>query len=208
MRKVALVVATAAAVTVGWTEAYACKGEETLFEDSFDELDPSWGNGSDNVKIVDGQLQISPEKNNNYRVVSSFSLYDDADICVATTHVAGPDDQNSEGILFWFTDANNYHLFVVSSAGNWAVFRLVNNKWRTVINWTSSPAVNQGRGKVNHLRVLTKGKVATFFVNDTELAKVHGEPPKNGQFVGVFAGDYSASERVIEAFDDFIVSRP
>jgi hypothetical protein len=185
--------------------AYACGTGEVQFEDNFDELDPSWGDGGESLKVADGQLQIITTSPQTFRAISHFSLYGDADVCVKTVHVKGPEDQSSTGIVYWFADPQNFYWFAISSAGTFAVFRYMKDKWQNLIPWTTSDAVNKGPQAKNALRVHTEGNVSTLFVNDKQIAKIKGVPPKDGQSVGVGMEQFS-QEPVTEAFDDFTVT--
>ncbi len=208
MRKIALMIAAAAAVAFWGTAAYACKVQDALFEDSFDELDPSWGEETDIVSIVDAHLQFALTKDQVAWAISHFSIYDDADICVTVTAVKGADDKTAEGIIFWFTDYNNFYWFAISPAGTWSLFRYISGKWVSVGSWATNPAVNKGIGAANELRVLTVGKVATVFVNGKQLGKFKGVPPKDGQLVGLAVEQLGPDDPITIAFDDFAVAAP
>ncbi len=202
-----LLCAGAIAIVASISSAYACGPGVVQLEDSFDELDPSWGDGGDTLQIVDGQLHIVTTTPQTFRAISHFSIYEDVDICVSTTHVKGPPDQSSAGIIYWFADAENFYWFATSPAGTYAAFRLVKNRWSTLIPWTASDAVKKGTGAVNLLRVQTKGNVSTLFINDKQVSKLKGVPPKNGQLVGVGVEQFSA-DAATEAFDDFTTAEP
>jgi hypothetical protein len=159
--------------------AYACGTGEIQFEDNFDELDPSWGDGGESLKVVDGQLQIITTSPQTFRAISHFSVYGDADVCVTTVHVKGPEDQSSTGIVYWFADPQNFYWFAISTAGTYAVFRYMKDKWQNIIPWTTSDAVNKGPQAKNALRVHTEGNVSTLFVNDKQIAKIKGVPWSN-----------------------------
>ena len=94
------------------------------------------------------------------------------------------EDQSSTGIVYWFADPQNFYWFAISTAGTYAVFRYMKDKWQNIIPWTTSDAVNKGPQAKNALRVHTEGNVSTLFVNDKQIAKIKGVPPKDGQAVG------------------------
>lgn len=102
------------------------------------------GDGGESLKVVDGQLQIITTSPQTFRAISHFSVYGDADVCVTTVHVKGPEDQSSTGIVYWFADPQNFYWFAISTAGTYAVFRYMKDKWQNIIPWTTSGAVNKG----------------------------------------------------------------
>jgi len=129
MRKVAVLLAASAATIVATISgAYACGEGKVQFEDTFDELDPSWGNGGDQMQIVDGQLHIIATTPQTFRAISSFGFYDDADICVTTTLIKDPRISlrlaSSTGTPMRRTSTG-------STAGTYVVFRLMKNRWVT-----------------------------------------------------------------------------
>jgi hypothetical protein len=127
----------------GCPPAHACQGEEVLSEDGFEFLDPGWGQ-FDLISLVDEQLELASDEIALSRAISSFSTYDDADICVTVTHVKGPDDTSAAGIVFWFGDVNNYYLFEICPFGTWQASRLLKGKWLTIAPWAENPAIKKG----------------------------------------------------------------
>ena len=82
-------IALAAAVWLGaaaWPSA--CQGTTILFQDSFDRLQPTWGEESDSFKVVDSQLEVSPAADSYHWSANSANLYDDIDMCVTMTTIA------------------------------------------------------------------------------------------------------------------------
>ncbi len=66
--------------------------------------------------------------------------------------------------------------------------RLVGGRWLTPIAWTPNEAINKGLGQVNKLRVVTKGRQATAYVNDKQVATINGQPPAGGGCIGLTGG--------------------
>jgi len=185
-----------------------CPGLDTLFEDHFDKLQPTWGAPNASVKIDNGQLVISPASGLYTWVVNSAGVYDDLDMCVTVTTVAGVDaTQAKAGSIFWYTDVNNFYVFEIAPNGKASVWRRERGKWLAQINWQDAPSANKDDGSSNELRVTTVGSDATFYVNGTQFQKLSGSPPDNGQQIGLFAGSPDKGAATF-AFDDLKATKP
>ena len=85
---------------------------------------------------------------------------------------------------------------------------MVKGDWRSPVPWGPSPLVPVGDAKTMRLRVVTKGAMATAYVNDSKFADVTGDAAiPGGSKVGIVAGSPMAGVSV-NAFDDFIVTQP
>ena len=91
-------IAVAAAIWLGaFGSASACQGTAILFQDSFDRLQPTWGEESDFFKVVDSQLEVSPAADSYHWSANSANLYDDIDMCVTMTTIERGRSGRSQG---------------------------------------------------------------------------------------------------------------
>jgi hypothetical protein len=67
-------------------------------------------------------------------------------------------------------------------------------------------SVKKGLGQPNEMRIVTKGRLATVYVNDTQVASFKGFPPDGGSMVGLFAE--SGDKPYTWKFSDFSVRKP
>src|SRR4029077_8622739 len=68
------------------------------------------------------------------------------------------------------------------------ISRYVTDRWLQSVGWIENEAINKGIGQVNRLRVVTKGRQATAYINDKQVATFNGQPPQGGGRVGVSGG--------------------
>jgi hypothetical protein len=87
MRFPSIAMAAAILLAAGGVAA-ACQGTTILFQDSFDRLQPTWGEASDVFKVVDSRLEVSPAADSYHWAANSANLYDDIDMCVTMTTTA------------------------------------------------------------------------------------------------------------------------
>jgi hypothetical protein len=115
--------------------------------------------------------------------------YGDVNVCVTLGTVATEKAENElGGVVFWAVDYASFYVFQVNPTnGQFDVAqRLASGQWNLAVGWTASPAIMQGMGKTNSLRVQTKGSTATLFVNDQQVGTVNGTSPTGGGQVGFY----------------------
>jgi glucose/mannose transport system substrate-binding protein len=162
-------------------------GGDILYEDDFTNLDPSWGTPGDILSVKDGKLILKPALNTTQSVLNQSNVFDDADIEVEVTLAAG-DPIVAGGLIFWAKDYTNFYCLCVDANGSFKISHFVTDRWLTPVGWTESGAVNKGVGQVNKLRVVTKGRQATAFINDQQVIAINGQPPQGGGCVGISGG--------------------
>ncbi len=187
--------------------AAVCPGLNVLFEDRFDAPQPTWTTDSA-AKIENGTLTVSPQAGTYAWLANNAGLYDDADMCVTVTTLAGVDDSDAKaGPIFWYEDVNNFYVFEIAPNGKASVWRRQRGKWLAQVNWQDAASANKGDAAVNELRVTMVAGDATFYVNGTEFSKLSGSPPENGQQIGLFVGSPDKGAATF-AFDDLRVTNP
>ncbi len=202
-------VAVAAAVWIAAGGlAIACQGSAILFQDSFERLQPTWGQESDSIRVVDGQLEVSPAADSYHWAANSANLYDDIDMCVTMTTIESGDPVEAKaGLIFWYVDVNNFYVFELAPNGMASVWRRQRGKWLEQVPWREAAGANKGDAAINELRVATTGDSATFHVNGQEFEELQGTAPEAGQQIGLFAAS-PPQERARFGFDNLKVTRP
>lgn len=193
------------AVNVGHA---ACQGSSILYQDGFERLQPTWGTESDFFRVVDSQLEVRPPSDTYYWSANSANLYDDIDMCVTMTTLTEADPLESKaGLVFWYTDVNNFYVFELAPNGKASVWRRQRGKWLAQVEWRDAEGANQGDGAINELRVTTLGSEATFYVNGERFEELAGTPPDNGQQIGIFAASPPDGVAAF-GFDNLTVTKP
>jgi hypothetical protein len=188
--------------------AAVCPGLEVLYQDSFDQLQPTWGEPSAAVKAEGGALTLSPPVGSYVWVVNSAGTYDNVDMCVSVTTMSGKDaTQAKAGPIFWYQDVNNFYAFELAPNGRASVWRRQRGKWLAQVDWQDVASANKGDNATNEMRVTTVGDDATFYVNGTQFKKLSGSAPDGGQQIGLFAGS-ADKDAAVFSFDDLKVTKP
>jgi hypothetical protein len=197
---VALVLSLAGFALTSSAVHAGCTGSQVLLQDNFQSMASNWGTADDNHSVKNGMMVISPPVNQTYIYLNSGNIFTDMSACVDLTATTGGAKEGYlwGGIGFWATDVNNLYYFAVAPAGTYSVSRYLNNHWYKVVDWTASAAIKKGLNQVNHLSVVTKGNQATFFVNDTQVATINGQPPQGGGEIALCADSGPKSRSVFE----------
>lgn len=176
-----LSVAALAAAVCFASPAFACKGKNVLFEDTFAD-DSNLGDVSQYGSIADGVFKLNAKKGYNYHFFYQADSYDKADICVDVTQLS-PGDAGA-GLMFNATGGNDYYYFWVNPGGIAGISRWSNNKWLRPV---PARKVQVDAKKAVTLRVTLDGDHATAYVNDQKLADFKVKPVDGGGFVGLGA---------------------
>ena len=166
---------------------------DILYEDDFNNLDPSWGTPGDILSVKDGKLVLKPALNTTQSVLNQSNVFDDADIEVEVTLSSG-DPIVAGGLIFWAKDYTNFYCLCIDAQGSFKISHFVTDRWLNPVGWTESDAILKGVGQVNKLRVVTKGRQATAFVNDKQVIAINGQPPQGGGCVGISGGSAQDSQ--------------
>lgn len=185
---------------------------DVLFYDSFAPGETgAWlveGDEAGRTAVVDEQLQIQIDAPNVLQFTTlrepSFS---DFVLEVDARQLAG-DPQGSYGILFRMQDTLRFYRFEITGSGLFMIERRnADGSWtRFVEDWTPAPAVAQGLGSLNRLRVEAAGSDLRFYVNETLLQQVTDGVYTAGT-LGFDAGTFGQPGLVV-AFDNLVVRRP
>jgi glucose/mannose transport system substrate-binding protein len=180
-------------------------GGDILYEDEFTNLDPSWGTPGDILSVKDGKLILKPALNTTQSVLNQSNVFDDADIQVEVTLSSG-DPIVAGGLIFWAKDYSNFYCLCIDGKGSFKISHFVTDRWLTPVGWTESDAINKGVAQANKLRVVTKGRQATAFINDKQVITINGQPPQGGGCVGVSGGSAQDSQNTWQFADLRVIS--
>ena len=129
--------------------ALACQGSAILFQDSFERLQPTWGQEGDGFRVADGQLEVTPAADSYFWAANTANLYDDIDMCVTMTTVAAADPIDAKaGLIFWYSDVNNFYVFELAPNGMASVWRRQRGKWLEQVAWREADGANKGDGGI------------------------------------------------------------
>jgi tetratricopeptide (TPR) repeat protein len=182
---------------------------QMLFQEDFATLDPAWGAPSSNISVQDGKLTLQPELNNSFTALNQAHLFEDMDARVKI-RVAKSDNPNyGGGLVFWAADYKDYYYLLVTGDGWFGVKRWTNGRVLDPVPWRQKSALKKGIGEWNQLRVVTKGKQATVYINDTEVVTLKGQPPKGGGFIGLTGNSPpDVQNKTVWEFSELRVMKP
>jgi hypothetical protein len=203
------VYAVAVALSLGLLLAAApaaaeCDPDNAIFEDDFEFLDASWNNPSDSFYVEDGALIIKSFWGN----INPQTQSEAANVCLDTTIVEASDpDQSPIGVVWWWENWDNYYYLFYWANSDWIEVRRYVKGQHVNVAAVQTLALKQGAGETNHIELRLKPKDATIFINDTEVLRFKGKPPKGGGSIGVY-GTSPEDKPATYSFDNVIVSVP
>lgn len=163
-----------------------------IYEDDFQDSSSGWddafdahttkqyGNNRYQIEIIASNLVawgLANRDVDNFEVEVEAKLEDGA-------------PSNGYGLLFRFLDRENFYRFDISGDGYYLLSKFVKGQWVTLVDWTASPAINQGKAAANILKVSAFGPQITVSANGQQLASVTDDSLTHGNF-GFFAGTFS-----------------
>lgn len=172
---------------------HAADPADLQFEDNFETLDASWGEGKE-YGVKDGKFFIELAPDSALTVLNQANVFEEIDATILLTIVkVDPPEYGAAGLVFWAKDYSDYYKFMIDAAGEYHVTRLVGNRWASIIDWKPNDAIKKGLGQTNELRVVTEEHTATLYVNGVQLIHFKGQHPEGGQLIG-FNADSSESK--------------
>jgi len=189
------------------TNALSVAADEVLYEDNFTNLDPSWGTPGERLSVKDGKLTLKPGLNTTRSILNQSNVFDDADISVEVSMPAG-DANVPGGLVFWAKDYTNFYCLCIDATGHFKISRYVTDRWLQPVGWTENEAVKKGIGQVNKLRVVTRARLGTAYINDKQVTIFSGQPPPGGGCVGVSGGSAENSQNTWQFANLRVIATP
>lgn len=145
-------------------------------------------------QIRDGVYEMVVELSGDIFWVTAGHTFANGTYQVEATPLEGTED-NGYGLLLRVDDDEaQFYMFKVSSDGYVFIGRCEERCAETEAlvgqDWFASPAVAQGFGVTNRLRVTAEGPQMTFFVNETEVGQVVDQSLSRGD-VGLLAETFA-----------------
>jgi len=166
--------------------ARAADADGVVYSDDFATLRSGWGTADGVQSVADNKLLLNPKPDTIYASLYTDRSFADADIRVKVSQTKG-DLASPFGLAFWGVDYSNYYVARIRSNGVCWVGRKMGGKWLSPVYSEEKPAVRKGLGETNELRVVTRGRLATVYVNGQQIAEFRGYPPTEPGKIGVYA---------------------
>jgi hypothetical protein len=178
-----------------------------VYQDDFADQASGWDDAFDEYTLKQyGAHKYHIEVNTPNLFAWGLANRDIADsvLEVTTKQWEGPNN-NSYGVIFRLQDKDNFYRFDITGDGFFLLSKSVDGKWLTLVDWTSTPAINTGQAE-NDLRVSALGAKISIYANGRFLAEVEDESFRHGD-IGFFAGTFD-EPNVHISFDDLRVWAP
>lgn len=108
---------------------------------------------------------------------------------VTAKEVAGPVN-HGYGLVFRHVSTGNYYQFMITSSGDYAVFKVQNDTASDLVPYTPSSAIDVGLNAVNTLSVTMTGSVFDCYVNGVKVTETHDSSFPEGKWgLGVYSTD-------------------
>ncbi len=211
MRSLIATAALLSVMAVAPAVAATCPGNVT-YHDTFATAGTGWNlNTAATVKVTmgGGKADISfAQQGLGQSLQFSSNQYGDVSVCATvSTPATSKVEDEAAGITFWGTNSSTYYMFETLVSGQFFVGFNNNGTWQALFAKQANAAVAKGAGVNNVLQVTTKGSLATFYVNGTQVATITGNPPAGGGTVGIYAESSTTSPEPMD-FTDYQIAVP
>lgn len=192
--------------------APGCGTGKVLFDDSFNDHDPTWGIKDDQLAIAGGEAVFSPAPGTVALRWNRVFVFGDLDACasVRLAKETGDPTASYAGLIFWVQDSRNYYQAVIAPNGYFTVARIVDGKplAKRPVEWTKVGAVSAGAKEKSTLRVTAKGPDVQISINGKPAASFTGEPPHAPSYIGMLASSAASKKGDTWSISDFKVTAP
>ncbi len=119
-------------------------------------------------------LHIKVESKNWVAWSSSDIQVSDFYLEVDVVHIAGPADSEF-GVIFRYVDGDDFYLYAISGLGTYSLWKMEDDQWQTLVDWTESDAIRTGEAATNHLGLLAEGSRIALLANDEVLTEIEDD---------------------------------
>jgi hypothetical protein len=184
---------------------------ESLLSDSFDNNNNGWDvfeNEGNSAQIVDGQMVMKVvAKDSFYSVWPQITLAN-VDMTFDATIQEGTVANAGYGASCRFSNVDNLYSFRIDGEGYYTLAKKVDGNWETIIDWTSSNALNLEPGATNHIRVVCSDSKLELYANDQLLISSQ-DTTLTGSGFSLHASHFSVDDQPITVtFDNMEVKYP
>ncbi|WP_420630810.1 family 16 glycoside hydrolase [Candidatus Leptofilum sp.] len=187
-------------------------GADVIFSDGFVPGQMgNWvieGDNAGQTAVINEQLVFELADNNIMQFSTLPDVTFDNFILEVDAQLLEGDLGSSYGVLFRMQDSTRFYRFEITGDGLFMVERRDGESgWtRFVDRWTETPAIQQGLGSTNQLRVEALGTNISLYVND-ELVHQFNDATYSSGTIALDAGTFVQPQAKV-AFDNVVVRRP
>jgi hypothetical protein len=182
---------------------------EIVFTDTFDSPENGWAEESDDTseyKYVDGAYSIAVSEKETMRWSYAGQQFSDVVLSVDAWAVKVPENEdNAFGLICRGQENGDGYLFRISSDGMYAISRVSNDEFTTLIGWEETDLINYSN-QVNSIEASCDGPYLDLSINGTHVAEVVDFTYTSGD-IGLTATTYEDTPTEVY-FDNFIARNP
>jgi hypothetical protein len=169
-----------------------------------DEAEQAWGRGyySDAGQYV---FELNPAPGAIYDYYPDQTL--PADFLLQTTASFTGAIDNAYGLIFQVQageESDDFYTFRISGDGFYTVEKTEGNALVPLIDWTTSPLIDQAEGAANVLTVEGQGDTYNFYINGQQVDAITEATYSDGTF-GLMVDNFDEAGPVNFTFDDLRV---
>ena len=180
-----------------------------LFQDNFDDKGSGWEVGdydTGDVGYTDDAYFVTSTEQDQMMWGLANRSFADAIIEVDATQIsAGPTNNNAYGIMCRVQSDDDGYLLRVSGDGYYAIQIIIDGEFESLVEWTTSDAVNQGNA-TNHIRAICDGTNLALIVNGELVAEAEDSTYTEGD-IALTATTFESDPTEVH-FDDLVVLAP
>ena len=148
---------------------------QLLFQDDFSDPESGWlldANEDREFAYEDGKYSILAKMPDSlwWAAVPTDVLFSDFTVEVDLQQLSGLEEHNYGIVLR--EQGGSFYRFGISGAGEYALFKVQNDRWIRLLDLTESTAIRPGSG-FNRLKVTTKGSQISLYANGELLASIN-----------------------------------
>lgn len=137
--------------------------------------------------ISGGKLYINVIGDIGYSFYNSFTDLDLTKDWEVETEITLINNYDRYGLIFsGVNNEDGYRLLIDPEDGTFAIKRLVNDQWRTIVDYKSASAIKKGY-KTNKLKVTKSGNYVSVYINGTKVLNNERFTSFMGTAFGVYA---------------------
>lgn len=174
--------------------------ENVLYQDSLTDSPSGWSTGahcafkSDGYHISGGYICFAPDA----------AAAPNVDVTVEVKGVK-TGSNTSYAVVFRHASKGNYYDFEITPDGQWAFYKVVNDKATAISDYQSSTAIQTGATATNQMRVLAVGSHFVFYVNGQQVGVGDDSTFASGS---VALGNFDNDATMDVVFTNMTVSQP
>ena len=98
---------------------------------------------------------------------------------IDTKQIDGPVN-TGYGLIFRYVNDKNFYFYSVDANGYYSLWKLVDDQWQSIVDWTATDILATGAGAGNRIGVLAEGKHLVLVANDKIVTEVDDDSFTSG----------------------------